>query len=72
MKKNIDRGGNYYPTDSAGVIDEWAAIARQQDQIYQQKLEEDKANKKIRVDFIHRIFGLLMFYHHRPNNMLMS
>ena len=49
MQKYIKNGGNYYPTDTAGVIDEWAALARQQDNLWNQKMEQDKAEKRIRV-----------------------
>lgn len=49
MRKHIEGGGRYYPTDSGGVIDEWAAVARHQDLLWAQKMEQEKAEKRIRV-----------------------
>ena len=59
MQKYIKNGGNYYPTDTAGVIDEWAALARQQDNLWNQKMEQDKAEKRIRVSLLNEFYVLL-------------
>ena len=56
MQKYIKNGGNYYPTDTAGVIDEWAALARQQDNLWNQKMEQDKAEKRIRVHILNQFY----------------
>ena len=48
MKKAVDGGGQYYPTDTGGVIDEWAALAMQQDNYWRLKMEQDKIDKRLR------------------------
>lgn len=47
MRKTLEAGGQYYPTDTAGVIDEWAALAMQQDNYWNQRMEEEKAMKRM-------------------------
>ena len=34
MKKTLEDGKQYYPTDNSGVIDEWGALARHQDALW--------------------------------------
>ena len=48
MHANLENGKQYYPTDTAGVIDEWAALAMQQDNYWNRKAEQEKAEKKLR------------------------
>jgi len=45
MHANLENGKQYYPTDTAGVIDEWAALAMQQDNYWNRKAEQEKAEK---------------------------
>jgi tRNA G46 methylase TrmB len=47
MQKLLDQGNQYYPTDNSGVIDEWAALALQQDSFWKQRMQQDKLNKKV-------------------------
>jgi len=48
MMSTLDKGGQYYPTDTTGVIDEWAALAMQNDNYWAQHGEQEKVNKRLR------------------------
>ena len=42
----MEEGKQYYPTDNQGVIDEWGALARHQDALWNAYQKQEKVKKK--------------------------
>ena len=46
IKRHIEEGKQYYPTDTAGIIDEWGALAKHQDALWEACQKQEKVKKK--------------------------
>ena len=46
MKRQLEEGKQYYPTDNQGVIDEWGALAQHQDALWEAYRKQEKVKKK--------------------------
>ena len=47
MQKTLEEGKQYYPTDNSGIIDEWGALARHQDALWNAYQKQEKVKKKM-------------------------
>ncbi len=46
IKRHIEEGKQNYPTDNRGVIDEWGALAKHQDALWDAYKNQEKIAKK--------------------------
>ena len=46
MKRQLEEGKQYYPTDNDGVIDEWGALAKHQDALWEAYRKQEKVKKR--------------------------
>jgi hypothetical protein len=46
MRRQVEEGKQYYPTDNQGVIDEWGAMAKHQDALWDAYKNQEKQRKK--------------------------